>query len=44
MSDVKDAAEEMEREETLPEEGAEPAEEAAPQPDAEPVEAAGRSA
>ena len=39
MSDVKDAAEEMEREETLPDEGAEPAEEAAPQPDAEPVEA-----
>lgn len=39
MSDVKDPVEEMEREEMLPEEGAEPAEESAPQPDAEPVEA-----
>lgn len=39
MSEVKDPAEELEREETLPDEGAEPAEELAPEPDAEPVEA-----
>lgn len=38
MSDVKNPAEEMEREETQPDEGAEPAEESAPQPDAEPAE------
>jgi len=37
MSDVKNPAEELEREETLPNEGAEPAEERAIEPDAEPI-------
>ena len=40
MSDVKNPAEELEREETLPEDGAEPTDESAREPDAAPEETA----